>query len=76
MRYQIWMEGYLATGMEGIQAPAKFMGSMEANSFREACIKFSKTPDAKGFGNFSEQSLSYWGCGLYDNEADARASFG
>jgi hypothetical protein len=27
-------------------------------------------------GNFNPEALTYWGCKLFDNEADARKGFG
>ena len=41
MKYDIWREGYLATGMEGIPAKAQRLASnIEANSFIEAVNKW------------------------------------
>ena len=67
-KYNIWMEGFAASGGGG---PATFVGTCEAESFREACVKLcGKNP------NFNKDSLSVWGCGLYDGESKARRSFG
>ncbi|MCK4826614.1 hypothetical protein KA005_63320 [bacterium] len=74
--YEIWMEGYAATQESDI---AQYVGSVEAKSFKEACIKFSKTEEAteKQWEEFfNPTDLSFWGCRLYDNEADARKTFG
>lgn len=69
--YQIWSEGYSATGEHDT---ARLMGSSTGNSFREACISFfDKRKDS---GYFNSISLTYWGCHLFDNESDARKSFG
>lgn len=66
--YDIWMEGFEVTGM---YAPASFVGTIEANSFKEACQKvFNGNP------NYNSKYNSFWGCNLYDNESDARKSFG
>ena len=66
--YNIWMEGFCATGAK---AQASFIGTVEANSFVEACQKaFEKDP------YYNSAQNTYYGCGLYDNEADARKSFG
>jgi len=71
MRYQIWSEGYAATGE---RAPASFEGEVEANSFHEACILLLKDRlDKDSQGNCR---MSVWGCRLFDNEAEARKSFG
>ncbi len=74
--YEIWMEGYAATGESGT---AQYVGSVKAKSFGGACIKFSKTKEGikKQWDEyFDSKKLSYWGCRLYDNETDARRAFG
>lgn len=77
MNYQIWMEGYLVTGMEGTPAGAKFLGTFSAENFKNACITWDSIHNRdKGYGDFDIQNLSVWGCGLFDNEIEARASFG
>jgi hypothetical protein len=74
-KIEIWSEGYLATGMEGIPAPAHLHGVIEAENLREACEKLAEADE--GFkGYFNAKNMSYWGCRLFDNEADARKSFG
>lgn len=72
--YEIWSEGYLCTGMEGVPEKAQLFGISEGNSFKDACIKFfSKQED----GNyFNEEAMAYYGVKLHDNEADARKRFG
>ena len=63
-KYEVWSEGFVCTGSE---AQAFFYGTVEANSFQEACdIMLKDDPEYDSF------SLSTWGCRLYDNEADAR----
>lgn len=37
--YDIWEEGYSATGMEGFTTESRYLGSVKARSFREACEK-------------------------------------
>jgi hypothetical protein len=70
--FEIWMEGYAATGES---AEAKKIAMVEAPTFREACtIAMSRPP--WNDGNYRPASNKYWGCGLFDNEADARKSFG
>ena len=68
MKYQIWSEGYVANGDKNT---AMHHGEYEADSFKEACILWgNELPD------FDSDRLTYWGCRLFDNEADARKSFG
>jgi len=74
--FDVWMEGYLATGMEGIPQRATYLGSYEGDTFADACeaaIKDNYPNDTK---LFDKTRLSWWGCRMYDNETDARKSFG
>jgi hypothetical protein len=83
MKYKIWIEGWSATGGS---SDASFIGEVEAESFREACLtvryhdKFHYVP-ARGQllskqKTFNAEGLTDWGCRLFDNEEDARKSFG
>lgn len=70
--FQIWMEGYRVTGNSD---GASFLGEIEAESFQEACDKFLENdPGWKDL--YSSKNRSIWGCRLFDNEEDARKSFG
>ena len=71
--YDIWIEGYVS---QGYSNNAQFIARCSAENFRQACINFSKTKIAEGYGNFDEENLRFWGCRLFDNEIDARKSFG
>ena len=68
MIYEIWMEGYAAIGE---YSGATFHGKIEAESFKDACIK-----KFQGNKYFNSEKLTYWGCGLFDNVIDARKNFG
>jgi len=66
--FQVWSEGYQATGNS---STAHYHGEYVADTFSKACaICF------KDSGTFNLKKLTLWGCGLYDNESSARASFG
>ncbi len=70
--YEIWSEGYRATGDQG---GACFHGIGRGENFGEACEDhFDDERDPSGF--FDRKELTYWGCRLYNSEADARATFG
>ena len=71
MLYEIWMEGYQMNGENG---EASFEGKYEADSFLEACKK--AVEDHKWGKLYNEKYNTIWGCRLFDNEADARKSFG
>lgn len=64
----VWMEG--SKSSDG-HCKASKIGECYANTFQEACdILCSKLPD------YNRIKLTIWGCRLFDNEADARKSFG
>jgi len=71
--FHIWSEGYVATCEHGT---AQYICSVYAKTFKEACISTFKKGLFDGYGNFNEEQLTLWGCHLYDNEQDARKSFG
>ena len=80
-KYNIWIEGYLATGMEGIPAKAqKLASNIEANSFIEAVNKWYKS-ESDALYKYGSLSIKnnrafLWGCELFQNEAEARKNFG
>jgi chloramphenicol O-acetyltransferase len=87
-RYEVWVEGYAATGESG---KAHLAGTAEARNFADACHKVfcrlhlesmladEKNPSRQydaGRWDYDPTNLTYWGCALFDNERDARRSFG
>ena len=75
--WAIWSEGYVTTGQS---AYAQYHGQFIGNTFLEAVEKWKDDPN-EGPSNPSlvkiqGSQVSYWGCRLFDNEADARKSFG
>jgi hypothetical protein len=72
-KYQIWSEGYSCTVD---YSGASFICEEQGNTFAEACITAHSKGKFEGYGNFDPKALSLWGCHLFDNEADARKSFG
>jgi hypothetical protein len=62
--FRVWREGYLGR-------QAAFLGERQAGSFREACDLVCA--DVHGY---DPDDLRIWACYLFDNEADARKSFG
>lgn len=73
-KYEVWSEGYVALGNS---ANAKFHGEFDGESFRDACIAWSQTLDEKSRREcFYEDELRFWNCKLFDNEVDARKSYG
>lgn len=75
--WEIWAEGYLATGMDGIPARASLMGRSKGETFLDACSQlFKANPKFDGTYYYDAKRNTYWGCRLFDNEADARKLFG
>ena len=73
-KWEIWMEGYMVSGMEGVPGEAQKIGEVEAATFQEACDRINSL---RGWqGRYDRDRLTVWGCSLYDNEAAARRSFG
>ena len=84
MVYTVWVEGYVATGESG---RANCLGTIEAENFVEAARELNRQnflPAYKGDPHTADDYFSVgkdgipriWGCRCFDNEADARKSFG
>lgn len=87
--YEVWSQGWSSS--DG-NAQAHLIGKTIARSFRQAChiimcqkylenIKKVNDPNYKEYFNpdrwdYDSKGITVWGCSLYDNEADARKSFG
>jgi len=72
MIYEIWSEGYSATGDS---SSAIHHGQAEGASFQEACENFAWVhPLFSKY--FNKERMTYWGCGLFNEEKVARKTFG
>lgn len=85
--FEIWTEGFSATGN---QEKASFIGKAFGIDFNDACKNFKHENDI--INEYTEEIIIHkgdklkldehysepriWGCRLFDNEADARKSFG
>ena len=67
-KFDIWSEGYAATGESNT---AMYHGTVYAPTFKKACDIYFKDNSF-----YDPKDLTFWGCSLFDNEADARRSFG
>lgn len=76
-KFIIWVEGYAATGESGT---AHVIGHGYGNNFDEAVEEFmSRTPNhgiKRNIYNSRRSNWNIWACDLFDNEKDARKSFG
>lgn len=81
-RFNIWIEGYLTTGMEGIPSTAQLIAEdVEGEDFMDAVKNWYYKHPVENERNYGEFSIRggvpcLWGCRLFDNEVDARKSFG
>jgi hypothetical protein len=66
--FKIWCEGYSCTGEK---SEAIYHGVARGKTFKDACMKYFS-----GSTCFDSDRMTYWGCRLFDNEAEARKSFG
>lgn len=72
--YEIWAEGYKATCGSG---RATFLGTIEADNFDNAVIDWALDyAQPELIKQHASGEWTYWRCKLFDNELDARASFG
>lgn len=71
--YEVWSEGYAATGES---APARFHGKFKGVTFKDAVESYINTLSPDSRKSFNGERLTYWGCRFFDNEQDARKSFG
>lgn len=70
--FEIWMEGYAATGE---QSPARLVDKSTGWTFYDA-VKNLSDRSHKGKFDWYSGRWSIWGCRLFDNETDARKSYG
>ena len=73
--YEIWREGYSATGNE---ERAEKLGEADGQTFEDACKSFVRAhPGLVDTFKIRNDGHPYlWICRLFDNEADARKSCG
>ena len=72
MLISVWVEGYAVTGNS---AGAYLKDRVEAKTLQDACDKIaSRDPEWKKY--YNRDRMTWWGCRIFDNEADARKFFG
>lgn len=71
MTIDLWMEGFAATGQYG---QAQKLGIYEADTLDKAVEAWvAEDPNR---ADYMSGTKSYWGCRFFDNEEDARKTFG
>lgn len=76
MTWDIWSEGYRATGEH---ATAKLVASgIEAETFQDAVLQWADSPAAweDMDRHFNRETLVYWNCRFFPTEDEARRSHG
>lgn len=77
--YNIWVEGFCCSGMENGPEKARCLArDVYGINFIDACLHWYCEKGKEGYGDLSYDGkyLALWGCRLFDNEKDARKSFG
>ena len=73
--WTIWSEGWQIAGQAG---RAQFLGEWPGRTFEEAVMNMCGEKPVIGryvVRNY-DGSFDYWGCRLFDNEKDAKRSYG
>ncbi|QOT19258.1 hypothetical protein [Paenarthrobacter sp. YJN-5] len=74
--FTIWAEGFAATG-ESQTAWQLNESPIQAETLDDAVRQYSFSSDSRHlFRRHKDGTWTYWGCRLFDNEADARGAFG
>ena len=78
MQYTLWIEGFAATGESG---QAQDLGVWEGENLDAAIMNWvnsNSERDISIYYRYNEQTgyHLWWGCRIFDNESDARRSFG
>lgn len=70
----LWMEGFAATGESGT---AQYIGTYNAKDLDDAVKQYMEVrPNSVHWDRFGRGRHAIWACEIFDNEADARKSFG
>ena len=75
--FEIWSEGFRCTGDAG--HAYRHASAIRAETFKGACdLLAAREPSFRHYYTWLEANNAgyYWGCKLFDNETDARRSFG
>jgi len=76
--YTLWKEGFVIIfpHFTGNSAKARCLGTWKAKSFIDACHEWAVTESESNLFSVKDGVPYFWGCRIYDNESDARESFG
>ena len=71
--FEIWMEGFAITGQRAV---AQKLGEAYGATFEDAIKNYMSKNLDHGIQHDDNRGYHIWACKLYDNEKDARKSFG
>lgn len=71
--WEIWIEGYSVTGNS---STAQHKGQYAGHTFEEACARWADSLEPESKSYYDPIANTFWGCRLFNNEADARKAFG
>jgi len=70
----LWMEGFAATGESGT---AQCLGTYKATNLDDAVRQYMEVrPNSIDWDRFGRGRHAIWSCEIFDNEEEARKSFG
>lgn len=73
-KFEVWAEGYVATGN---YSQAIFLGEYKGDTFRDAVINYKNSvTDDNTRRCIDVDGMTFGGCRFFDNEKEARKSFG
>jgi len=78
MKYEVWIEGYVATGESAVAHRLESIDGKylwEGETFNDACIEAMKGCNLP-MPFYDKERNAFWGCRFFDNEKDAKESFG
>jgi hypothetical protein len=71
--FDVWLEGYRTTGEH---AQASYLGRWSGRTFADACRAWAAEDPRERARFFDSDRLTFWGCRMFDNEKDARNTYG
>lgn len=78
--YEVWIQGYAATGEHGeafqLTLSTEISTKWRGDGFQKACVNALKSLEWDMKDYYDPIKNSYWACRFFDNEQDARKSFG
>jgi hypothetical protein len=75
--YDVYIEGYRDNGGSArAEYLGRYAGKTFADAAKQACVSRYGEESTKTYFRIRGGTPAFWGCGLYDNFAEATRSFG